>query len=329
MPTETSDHVSSELESRLRAIESGLIEQEHRPISAILRYFQRKKEFPDENDPRRFATTKGLIFALLFSPATFAMGGVVFATASVGILVWQTLLIKENNELIRHSLITKDTLFARILPGFIDLRDDLFLKEWIEERGPAFSLTLPQEKVFQVLVLCRGESPYVLLDRGGMILETGQAKQVAHLAVRPADGRSNVILPNEVVTLTCFVERDSVTYSPFTGDEAGKLKERLAKFKNEDLLEFESQVGLFRILLSAVSIDGSELVADVSFVGSMNHQEMKLQIAPMLHSPRAISEVAQTSQFIDSTGITAKLGIDPERGSTYPDYENPQFSEGK
>ncbi|MEP3384782.1 MAG: pentapeptide repeat-containing protein, partial [Flavobacteriaceae bacterium] len=81
----------SDLGEQLRQIEAKLIEQEHRPWILFWNYVRRKKKWPDENDIRRKASAKAIIWRFFASPTTLAI-------ASGGLLGLATLffLWKQN-----------------------------------------------------------------------------------------------------------------------------------------------------------------------------------------------------------------------------------------
>jgi len=81
-------------EDNFNKIEAQLIEQEHRPFRLIWNFFNRKKKWPNENDPRRKAASKAIFWRLLASPTTIA-----FATGSILSFVSVYFLYKQNQHL--------------------------------------------------------------------------------------------------------------------------------------------------------------------------------------------------------------------------------------
>lgn len=78
-------------------IEAKLLEQEHRPTHLVLNYFNRKKNYPDEDDPRRKAVQRAIIWRLFFSPAMLAVGG----SATIGII--SLLILNKQNSIIEQQ----------------------------------------------------------------------------------------------------------------------------------------------------------------------------------------------------------------------------------
>lgn len=92
-------------------IEAKLLEQEHRPTHLVLNYLNRKKKFPDENDPRRKAVQRAIIWRLFFSPAMLAVGGSTTLGIITAFILWnqtdifekQTDIFKEQTNIINEQ----------------------------------------------------------------------------------------------------------------------------------------------------------------------------------------------------------------------------------
>tara|TARA_R110002167_G_scaffold21385_1_gene77784 strand:- start:4223 stop:5434 length:1212 start_codon:yes stop_codon:yes gene_type:complete len=90
------------IEERVKEIEKNLVEQEHRPIHVISNYFFRKKKWPT-NEGLQIASKKALIWRLFFSPAVIAGTGGIVAIITIGVLVWQTKVVIDQNDIIQEQ----------------------------------------------------------------------------------------------------------------------------------------------------------------------------------------------------------------------------------
>ncbi|AXT63091.1 hypothetical protein D1816_22995 [Aquimarina sp. AD10] len=108
-----------ELQKRITDLEKELIEQEHRPIRIVSNYLKRRQYTKD--DPRRLATTKAIIWRLLFSPAILATttgGGLTLATIifmmiQTELLSDQNSLIKDQNKFFQNQILNSDIQVQR------------------------------------------------------------------------------------------------------------------------------------------------------------------------------------------------------------------------
>jgi uncharacterized protein YjbI with pentapeptide repeats len=73
--------MENNVDNRLKELEARIIEQEHRPISALRNFFKRKRWAND--DPRRTATSIALVWNFVFSPTAVATGGGLIALATL------------------------------------------------------------------------------------------------------------------------------------------------------------------------------------------------------------------------------------------------------
>ncbi|MBB3210684.1 hypothetical protein FHS27_006532 [Rhodopirellula rubra] len=83
------------LRSRVEQLEAQLLRQEHRLIPLVKNFLDRKQKYPNRCDARRKATTRALLFNLLLSPQTMALGGGMLAFVSVLILAYQSHLMQQ------------------------------------------------------------------------------------------------------------------------------------------------------------------------------------------------------------------------------------------
>jgi uncharacterized protein YjbI with pentapeptide repeats len=82
-------------------IEARFLEQDHRPVR-IWHNWWLSRDYP-AGDPRKEAAVKA-VFWWIFSPATVAVAGAGFtAVASLGVLVWQTTLLREQNAFFKEQ----------------------------------------------------------------------------------------------------------------------------------------------------------------------------------------------------------------------------------
>jgi len=88
------EHDLSDFKKRLAALELILIEQEHRPFTVLKRFFIDRRKWRND-DPRRAAAIKAVIWSIFFSPISFAIGGSIVGILSIGVLVWQNLIIQD------------------------------------------------------------------------------------------------------------------------------------------------------------------------------------------------------------------------------------------
>lgn len=95
------------MKDQLDRIEKELIEQEHRPIKLISNFIDRKEKWPDDESKQRSAK-KALIWRFFFSPAVIAVAGGGIALLTFAALVWQNIIMKEQNEFLRQQLAAGD-----------------------------------------------------------------------------------------------------------------------------------------------------------------------------------------------------------------------------
>ncbi len=95
------------MQDQLDRIEKELIEQEHRPIKLISNYIDRKEKWPDDESKQRSAK-KAIVWRFFFSPAVIAFTGGSLAFLTLGALVWQNYIMKEQNEFLRRQLAAGD-----------------------------------------------------------------------------------------------------------------------------------------------------------------------------------------------------------------------------
>ena len=93
-----------ERNNKIIEIEAKILEQEHRPFSLIWNFINRKKRY-NQNDPRRKAVTKAIIWRLFFSPTTiaFTLSGVL-AYATLFFLAKQNDILENQNILIAQQI---------------------------------------------------------------------------------------------------------------------------------------------------------------------------------------------------------------------------------
>jgi len=99
-------------EDRLIELESRLIEQEHRITHIVYNFSFQKKMFPNPNDPRRLACSRAVIWRIFSAPTTFLAGSGIIGGLTLGILLWQTFLQRENNQLLQRQLQPNVEIYA-------------------------------------------------------------------------------------------------------------------------------------------------------------------------------------------------------------------------
>jgi uncharacterized protein YjbI with pentapeptide repeats len=92
-----------EIERRFQEMEAKLLEQEHRPWTAIRNFVLVAPQLP-KGDARRKSIFLSLIWTLFFSPGGVAVTGGLLAAASLGLLFWQNNLMREGNKLILEQI---------------------------------------------------------------------------------------------------------------------------------------------------------------------------------------------------------------------------------
>lgn len=86
-------------------IEAKFLEQEHRPTHLILNYLNRKKKYPNEDDPRRKAVQKAIIWRLFFSPTFIAVFGItILGVIAAIILIKQTNIIDDQAVIFKKQI---------------------------------------------------------------------------------------------------------------------------------------------------------------------------------------------------------------------------------
>ncbi|WP_109300156.1 hypothetical protein [Aquimarina sp. AU474] len=96
----------NEISNKLADLEVRLLEQEHRPL-IIIKNFINRRQWP-KNDPRRKAVFASMIWRLFFSPAVIAASGGFIALVSLGVLVWQTTILREqNNKIVEQNYLVE------------------------------------------------------------------------------------------------------------------------------------------------------------------------------------------------------------------------------
>jgi uncharacterized protein YjbI with pentapeptide repeats len=114
-----------QIERRFQEFEAKLLEQEHRPWTAIRNFVLVAPQLP-KGDPRRKAILLSLIWSLFFSPAGVAMTGGLLAAVSLGLLFWQNDLMRDGNKLILEQIQAEErtTLQSQRLSAVKDLYGD-------------------------------------------------------------------------------------------------------------------------------------------------------------------------------------------------------------
>lgn len=90
------------IKDRIEAIESQLIEQEHRPFKIFTNYFINRTKW-EKSDRRRTASLKALVYSIFFSPGMIAATGGVIAILTLLVLFWQNNIISDQNNLISNQ----------------------------------------------------------------------------------------------------------------------------------------------------------------------------------------------------------------------------------
>ncbi|HZF31819.1 MAG TPA: pentapeptide repeat-containing protein [Gammaproteobacteria bacterium] len=94
---------SMDVEARLVKLEARLIEQDHRFIPVVTAFLSSRRLL-SAADPRREAAFRALLWSLFYSPATVAIGGSMVALITLGVLIWQNLLVREQNDYLRRQI---------------------------------------------------------------------------------------------------------------------------------------------------------------------------------------------------------------------------------
>jgi hypothetical protein len=81
-------------EDRADEIETQLIEQEHRLPHILYRFFYRKSLYPNKKS-QQTATGKAVIWGIVFSPATIAVGGGIAALITAWLMYQQTSIMRQ------------------------------------------------------------------------------------------------------------------------------------------------------------------------------------------------------------------------------------------
>ena len=92
-----------ETEKKLQEFEARLVGQEHRLFPVLQNFFINRRTWP-ENDPRRDTAIKALLWRIFFSPGTVAVTGAFVGLTTLGVMVWQNLLIREQNQYFREQI---------------------------------------------------------------------------------------------------------------------------------------------------------------------------------------------------------------------------------
>jgi len=172
--------MNKDVESRLDALESGLVEQDHRLFNVLENFFIKRKTW-EPDDPKRKAATKALLWRLFFSPATVAATGGIVAAITVillfqqnSILIEQNNLIKEQNNYFQEQIQKQNEQLA-IQKNQVDEQKN----QWIGQRraqlleilygknskeGASFNIRARSEAVRAFIDLERIENPLQLVD---------------------------------------------------------------------------------------------------------------------------------------------------------------------
>ncbi len=180
-------------------MEAALIEQEHRPTHIAYAWFNRKK-WPDQ-DPRRTAAVKALLWRFLFSPSTLAIGGSIFGgiigIATLWMLYHQNALLLEQNRLAQEQ----NSDFHNSLAPILDPKTHFSIKPIVhpnvEERGVSDSWCL-----IRVLVINLGDLP-IAFHRGTIAIDRSGHKERGRfrLADPKWEGQAVVIASRSIETI--------------------------------------------------------------------------------------------------------------------------------
>ena len=80
----------------MQELETTMVEQEHRPVQLVMNFWKRKERWP-EGDGRRYASVRAFFWRIFFSPGTVALVGGGLGLLSLGVLAYQTKLMREQN----------------------------------------------------------------------------------------------------------------------------------------------------------------------------------------------------------------------------------------
>lgn len=92
-----------ETEKKLLELEARIVEQEHRLFPVLNNFFITRRKWT-EDDPRRDAAVKALLWRIFFSPGTVAVTGAGIGLVTLAVMVWQNFLIKEQNQYFREQI---------------------------------------------------------------------------------------------------------------------------------------------------------------------------------------------------------------------------------
>lgn len=96
-------------EDRADEIETQLIEQEHRLPHILCRFVFRKSLYPNK-EPQQTATGKAIIWGIVFSPATLAVGGGIAALVSAWLMYQQTSIMRQTVDPTNRVLVKVDQI---------------------------------------------------------------------------------------------------------------------------------------------------------------------------------------------------------------------------
>ncbi len=158
-------------------VEARLLEQEHRPPHLVLNFLNRKKKWPNPNDPRRKAAQKAIVWRLFFSPAVLAVGGsTILGLVTAFILFKQTDILNEQTRIIdeqkvllqeqnRKIEIQANLEEANRRNNLVFLMDNILNQVGEELRAESNTdSVLSKPLVARIRALCQGFQPYKFLD---------------------------------------------------------------------------------------------------------------------------------------------------------------------
>ena len=203
---------SANRESEIRHIEILLVRQEHRLFKLVSNWLRFRKN--ESGDDFRVAATRALFLNLIFSPTSIAIGA---GTATLLLLVWQNILLQENNRLIASTLNLGGDVSAQITmtgtdSGYLD--------------------------GVEILVENTSDKPIYLIQAVALDTEDDRLIKLFELAGTP----NRLILPNEAsiypFSLSGEKATKAITKITITGQSGGnrlacqlKLTDRESKFR--------------------------------------------------------------------------------------------------
>lgn len=269
--------------------EAKLLRQEHRPWLIFWNYWKRRSRWEDPNDVRRIAVEKALVWRLISSPTTIALGsGGLIAILTLFFLYQQNLLFKNQNDLFKtqNERIDQQTklLEASRRSSQMFIMSEV-LSDLNDETRNAYGDTLEISRglIGRISALSRSMKPYYFLEDSLIIdkkisPERGQLL-IALLSVRISEDQLSEIIDNGIFD---YAELEGITV------------------RNKDLTDIklnEAKLSRSVFLNTILDVDG---------LGGANLTDCQFVDCSIKHAPGAINGANFANSLFESGEISSQ-----------------------